>query len=67
MLKLRKEEIYVLIYGQKDSKSKIRHVCPFCKRKRYIKYLKIAECGQCLICRNTNRCKRTNLKIVEKL
>lgn len=67
MLKLKIDEISVLLGRQNDTDCKIRHVCSRCKRKRYVKFFKIADCGKCLICRNISRCKLKDFKIVEKL
>lgn len=60
MFNLTNKEIIVLLEGQNTVDGivfKTRRICSLCKRKRYIQYLKIAECGQCLICRNKSRCK----------
>lgn len=59
MFNLTNKELIVLMLGQnaiEGSLCKTRRICSRCKRKRYIEYLKIAECNQCLICRNKSRC-----------
>ena len=57
MVKLKIEEKIVIFSGQNYNLIKTRHVCSHCKRKRYIKYLRFAECNNCLICRNSSRCR----------
>lgn len=60
MVKLQIDEKIVVLEGQKHDKGNpvlIRRLCSVCKRKRYIDFLRFAECGNCLVCRNRSYCR----------
>ncbi len=60
MVKLQINEKIVILTRQKHDKNNpvlIRRLCSVCKKKRYIGFLRFAECGNCLVCRNSSYCR----------
>ncbi len=60
MVKLGINEKIVVLTRQKHEKGSLlttRRICSICKKKRYISFLRFAECGNCLVCRNSSHCR----------